>query len=337
MCNTSSRKTLPRKQRTNSKSDGADDRTEISKFALRNMIYRKAWNGVERVCYWRPSQATIPDRVGDYPIHEACLQAAPFHVIQNLITAYPDGVKKKGFCGRLPLHYASYNRPSLNIIKLLLKNYPEGASTLDSDGRLPIHLAVVRNAPTDTIQKLVSAFPRSLQTSNKFGSTPQMLARNEFIGSLLQKEEVRPRNLTKNIDGVKKFKMALSAPNVNVSNNTEKHKQLGTNKTHTTKQIDSNRIAHKRSSAVNTFLIHCTENSQNRANRLQTRRPFIENAEKEPSYDKKTSIFVTTRISIPTPPGTDTSTFPVIEAIPFKQTYAQPYTPNTMVERALLI
>jgi len=153
--------------------------------ALRNLIYLQEWADVVSICISNPHEAKVTDRMGDLPIHEACLHGAPFNVIESLLSAYPSGIQKKGFCGRLPLHYAVYNKPSLNTVQFLLEKYPAGASTIDADGRLPIHLAVIRNSPKDFIEALIAANPQSLQTPNKFGNTPEMLARNDYVYSVL--------------------------------------------------------------------------------------------------------------------------------------------------------
>jgi len=161
-------------------------KTKTSTVAIRNLIYLEKWEEIKSACECNPCQAKVADKSGDLPLHEACLRAAPFHIIEKILSAYPDGARKQGFCGRLPIHYASYKEPSLNVIKLLLESHPEGASTIDSDGRLPLHLAVVRNAPKETIQALIIAFPKSILTPNNFGSTPQQLARNEQIHDQIQ-------------------------------------------------------------------------------------------------------------------------------------------------------
>lgn len=199
-------------QPSNSDISSSSSRTKTSTFALRNLIYYKQWEEVESACKRSPYQARVADRTGDLLLHEACISGAPFQVIKNLITAYPAGVKKKGFCGRLPLHYASYKKPSLHTIKILLKNYPEGVSEVDSDGRLPIHLAVVRNAPKEVILMLSNAYPKSLCIPNKFGSTPPMLARNVHMHHLLQEEEDRLGNISQKVDAMKKLIAAKGAP-----------------------------------------------------------------------------------------------------------------------------
>jgi len=156
--------------------------------ALRNLIYLQQWTDVVSVCTYNPHEAKVTDRSGDLPLHEACLRGAPLNVIESLLSAYPYGVRQKGFCGRLPLHYAvynKYNKPSLDNIYLLLLNFPEGISTVDVDGYLPIHLAVIHNAPKKCIETLIAAYPKSLRECNKHGNTPQMLAKNDFLYSIL--------------------------------------------------------------------------------------------------------------------------------------------------------
>jgi len=328
-------------QQRNSNTAVGNRSTNASSYTLRNLIYRKQWDKIESECDCSPSQAKKVDKLGDLPLHEACLQAAPFHVIKNLITAYPAGVKKKGFCGRLPLHYAAYCKPSVNIIKLLLKNYPEGASTLDSDGRLPVHLAVVRNAPKSAIMVLISAYPKSLHTQNKFGSTPQMLARNEHIQTILQEEEVRPRNTVQTIESVKKLNKVWNAPNAAVSRNSKK-----TLRPHTTGQILKTR---KNST------LHLIDRSNMNPRKKEI---FNKRGGKEIPTPPGTifetlrlsippppgTIFETLRLSIPTPPGTPSGLRKTVstanighEMFFLDKTYAQPYTRNTKVEQAILV
>ena len=74
----------------------------LPKVSLRNLIYLVEWIDVMSICVSSPNEAKVADRVGDLPLHEACLHGAPFKVVQSLVTAYPLGIRKKGFCGRLP-------------------------------------------------------------------------------------------------------------------------------------------------------------------------------------------------------------------------------------------
>lgn len=313
-------------QPKNLNNDVVNHSTNTPSNTLRNLIYRKQWDKIEAECNCSPHQAKVSDKLGDLPLHEACLQAAPFHVIKNLIIAYPAGVKKKGFCSRIPLHYASYIKPSLNIIKLLLKNHPEGASTLDSDGRLPVHLAVVRNAPKEAILVLISAFPRSLKTPNKFGSTPLMLARNEHIQSMLLEEELRPRNAYQKMESVKRLKKVWNAPNAIVAN-----KAKNITRPHTTGQIlKVRRNLHNRT---------LDDSAKNMPTR--NREIFKRGGGKEIPPPPGT-VFESTRLSIPTPPGTPSTTrrsissTNIVNAIfEIDHPYSQPYTRNTKVEQAI--
>lgn len=322
---------------TSSNMKGAIRTTETSSFTLRNLIYRKAWTGVEQECQCNPSQAKVADKLGDLPLHEACLQAAPFHVIKNLLSTYPAGAKEKGFCGRLPLHYASYNRPSLNVIKLLLKNYPQGASVIDSDGRLPVHLAVVRNAPKEAILILIAAYPKSLYMPNKFGSTPQMLASNQHIQSILEEEEVRPRNVEQTIDAVKKLKMVWTAENGIVSKNEIKMKV----RPHTTGRIAShNRGIYEHTACSSSSLLidigkSLTHNKQQNPKPKQ-RRPIFQRGGGKQIPPPRGVIFETVRTSIPTPPPTP-STGTSSEKFPFDKTFSLPYTSGTKAEQVILV
>lgn len=210
------------------KNAGNSPKKRPSSPILRTLIYKKQWEEVERVLKDSPSQARSADKMGDLPLHEACLQGAPFNVVKNLLVAYPDSIKQKGFCGRLALHYAAYVKPSLHIIKLLIQRYPEGAAVFDADGRLPLHLAVIRNAPKQAIETLICAYPKGLKTANRFGSTPLMLARNNQMSDLLRREQNQPRNVQKKID-VEKNMLSVWGPSRQspvAMNDTERNADL---------------------------------------------------------------------------------------------------------------
>jgi len=194
--------------------------TSTSTVALRNLIYLQEWTDVISVCISNPYEAKATDRTGDLPLHEACLHGAPIDVIKCLLSAYPYGVREKGFCDRLPLHYAVYNKPSLDTIHLLLRKFPEAISTADVDGYLPIHLAVIRSAPKQFIEALIMAYPKSLRITNKFGNTPQMLAKNDIIYSILSERET----VSQKISAKKK-----ATKNCNVSNACTAKNELQSN------------------------------------------------------------------------------------------------------------
>lgn len=169
------------------------------------LIYTKKWDQCIEATKLYPNQAELSDRMGDYPLHEACNSGAPFSLVQALYRSYPNAISQPGFCGRLPLHYASYSKPSLHVIQFLLNQYPDGASKFDNDGRLPLHLAIVRNAPKQAIQALIEAYPKSIFIPNNFGMTPEMLARNEHVYNLLIEEKAKPRHINQKLDIEKKL------------------------------------------------------------------------------------------------------------------------------------
>jgi len=285
---------------------------KASRINLCNLIYSKEWDNVVAACESDAYQAKLVDRTGDLPLHEACQKAAPFEVIKNLVSAFPEGVKTKGFCGRLPIHYASYNKPSLHVIKLLLENYPDGASMLDSDGRLPIHLAVVRNAPKAAIKELIDAYPKSLQIPNKFGNTPRMLARNNSIGSMLEEVKGRPKA---------KERQPFSMNGVEVIKRLEKVFSRGTI---TKQKIDSNKEVQKHKFHQNG---NACEPIRNRPSRRQKRR----HPQREQLDWRRRPTFETTRGRIETRTESRRSSKPTAVRIARieRNSYSTTYTANT--------
>jgi len=71
------------------------------------------------------------------PLHEACIRAAPSHLIEALIQVYPKGVMGKDQSGRIPLHHAAIHGASPEIMALLLEAFPSSAEVTDSFNKTP--------------------------------------------------------------------------------------------------------------------------------------------------------------------------------------------------------
>ncbi len=71
------------------------------------------------------------------PLHAACLVGAPLLLISDLISAYPDAVRKKTTQGKLPIHIACEVHADERVVKLLLESWPESLYLKDTSGNSP--------------------------------------------------------------------------------------------------------------------------------------------------------------------------------------------------------
>ena len=134
------------------------------------------------------------------PLHRACELSAPLHLIQTLVTIFPEACKLKDHRNDwLPLHYcaATYtythtssssccddndsnnnnnnnnnNDFSMNILNYILGQHTNAAKQKESLGRLPIHLACENGASKSSLQSLLSAYPDSVRCKDKDGQLP---------------------------------------------------------------------------------------------------------------------------------------------------------------------
>ena len=72
------------------------------------------------------------------PLHLASLSSSAA-VVQELLAAFPAGVKAKDRWGRYPIHGSVHD---VEIVALLLAAHPPGSREMDWAGRLPLHLAL---------------------------------------------------------------------------------------------------------------------------------------------------------------------------------------------------
>ena len=105
------------------------------------------------------------DEDGQLPLHHACLSNdVSLGVIQLLIDAAPDSVRREHNGGRMPLHYLCKNKDlekstALEILKLFLENCPESIRHKSDKGALPIHIAAIKTKSPEFLSVLIEAYP----------------------------------------------------------------------------------------------------------------------------------------------------------------------------------
>lgn len=123
-------------------------RRSIGVSGLSEAITSDNWDKVVQICQTKPSAAqTWTTRQGLFegikdanvlPIHEALVAGAPLHVIEALLSAYPDSVYcMESSYKRLPLHCACRKNAIPEVVEILMTRYADAALTADNLGRLP--------------------------------------------------------------------------------------------------------------------------------------------------------------------------------------------------------
>jgi len=106
------------------------------------------------------------------PLHKACVLQPPSTVLQNLITAYPEGAKSKDQDGWLPVHCACFYGASEEVIETLLLSNPSGAHSKDDEGRMPLHYASLKAADEGTVAALLRSNPKAAMSKDDEGRLP---------------------------------------------------------------------------------------------------------------------------------------------------------------------
>jgi ankyrin repeat protein len=117
------------------------------------------------------------------PIVEAMRNLEPLEVIESIIDANPEMLRRRNRAGYLPIHWAIWTffvPPS--VVRLLLHAWPESAqqATDDAHRSLPAHLACLHahyasssaSEALDAVQAVVRAHPDALGTADAEGRLP---------------------------------------------------------------------------------------------------------------------------------------------------------------------
>mmetsp|Transcript_18975 Transcript_18975/g.27699 ORF Transcript_18975/g.27699 Transcript_18975/m.27699 type:complete len:537 (+) Transcript_18975:70-1680(+) len=173
---------------------------------LYRLIERKEWDKVIRRVRLRPEEAsvwvyshctkyTISWRIT--PLHAACIFGATFHVISEIIAAYPESVNFVDKGGKLPLHLACNACFSAETVSELIRVSPHTIHVPDRRGIRPINLALMSKGPArDQVLAILDLglLPRNFQTS----PVNRKPTRDEKIRSLLKKSKsIFLRNIAK--------------------------------------------------------------------------------------------------------------------------------------------
>ena len=122
-------------------------------------------------------------------IVSSSLELATLDIIQLLIDAAPDSVRRADSNGDMPLHLLCMNKmlndaAAMPILKWLLEKYPEVVRHADNRGWLPIHVASQERSP-EFCRLFIEAYPGSEQIPTADGSLPLHIAcDNNNIASL---------------------------------------------------------------------------------------------------------------------------------------------------------
>lgn len=123
---------------------------------LIKLIERKMWKQAISRCEDYPEEAStwmcrlqeVKENSGGkkdvkwkiLPIHSAIILHSPVEVIETLIDAYPQGLRKGDDRKMLPLHMAFRIGASLDVTAVLVDAYPDALKKRDIKGHTPIHI-----------------------------------------------------------------------------------------------------------------------------------------------------------------------------------------------------
>lgn len=109
-------------------------------------VHERQWEAALRLLASNPSEAREWSSRVAYdgeiswtrlPIHEACINNGPKHVIEALLQAYPKCCAAVDINNRLPLHYAAVHGAKFEILELLVRTCPGAVNSSDDYGKTP--------------------------------------------------------------------------------------------------------------------------------------------------------------------------------------------------------
>jgi ankyrin repeat protein len=113
--------------------------------SLYHAIDCQDWNYAMRHLVAMPQESTIwvsfttkKTEIRFLPLHAACLMGAPLLLVEDLIQAYPDAIRKKTSDGKLPLHLVCESLPDCRVVKLLVDQYKDALQIKNNEGNTPL-------------------------------------------------------------------------------------------------------------------------------------------------------------------------------------------------------
>jgi len=80
------------------------------------------------------------------PLHTACLSKSPVVLVQKILEAYPDAIRKRAGNSKYPIHLACESGADPAVISLLIDCWPESLYACDGQGNIPL-TNLVRSYP----------------------------------------------------------------------------------------------------------------------------------------------------------------------------------------------
>jgi hypothetical protein len=143
-------------QSTNNDNASREVDYDMTPTVLIKLIERKMWKQAINRCEDYPEEAAtwmcrlqeVKEQGGGVkdvkwkilPIHSAIILHSPVEVIETLIDAYPQGLRKGDDRKMLPLHMAFRIGASLDVTAVLVDAYPDALKKRDIKGHTPIHI-----------------------------------------------------------------------------------------------------------------------------------------------------------------------------------------------------
>ena len=149
---------------------------------------------VEVFCRLCPKIATVPDRLLNLPIHNACERKnTPLEIIRAIFRAYPRCLSTKDKDGNTPLHSAvetlSGNTVE-QVVNMFLDESTKCATIKDKDGNMALHSACECDKPSSkVILRLIQANPKALEKRDKEGNLPLHSALE--LGDVIQPDVIK--------------------------------------------------------------------------------------------------------------------------------------------------
>ncbi len=108
------------------------------------------------------------------PLHQAVMLQAPWHLVQQLLAAYPAAVHQaESSYKQLPLHCACRTGAAANVVRSLIQaGGPDTCLQPDTLLRTPLHYALSNGASLETVQVLLEVAPSSIKVIDLRGWTP---------------------------------------------------------------------------------------------------------------------------------------------------------------------
>ena len=120
-----------------------------------------------------PAQPSISVSMGNNILISEKREKWAVRILNQLLDAYPKGIRMDSEGGRLPLHTACAGRATPQVVSTLITAYPAAARHRNKDGFLPLHLAAHWGISHPNVAvALLKAYPDATFGRNRWERTP---------------------------------------------------------------------------------------------------------------------------------------------------------------------